>query len=169
VAEWLSARGMVGEIANLPKHLPKSLDTFWHLARTMIDLLQGAAAVWTGAHWNQWRTWLFAYLTVCLMVRLTPLSKDVRPALFGVALFGVAGWLISYFTSWTWPAERLARFWANWSFLVANLLLLLLASLMVAGLIGLYGIVKGQSGSVGGGGKSGGGGKAGGKPAGKAG
>lgn len=162
-AEWLSARGMIGEITSLPKHLPKDLDAFWHLARTMIDMLQGAAAAWTNARWNQWQTWLFAYLTVCLMVRLSPLSRDIRPALFGVALFGVVGWFISYFTNWTWPAEKLARFWTNWSFLVANLLLLLLVSLIVAGFMGLYAIIKGQSGSPGGGGKAGG------KPSAKAG
>lgn len=161
VAEWLSARGMVGEIASLPRHLPKTMDAFFVLAHTMVDLLHGTTAVWTNAHWSQWQTWLFAYLTVCLMIRLSPLSKDVRPALFGVGLFGVVGILLNYFTNWTWPNEKLSRYWTNWSFLVANLLLLLIAALIVAGAAGLYGAVRGQSG--GGGGKGGKGGKPSGK------
>ena len=159
-ADWLSARGLVRDVSDLPRSLPRSLDGFWSLARQMISTLEGAMNVWARARWTEWETWLFAYLAVCLMVRLNPLSKDLRPALFGVGMFGVVGILLSFLTNWTWPAEKLSRFWMNWSFLVANLLLLLVAALIVAGLIGLYNTMKGQSGAPAGGGGSG-------RPAGK--
>ncbi len=147
-AETLSARGMIGEIAGLPRHLPRTLGAFWDLAHSMVNLLQAAAAVWTDARWSHWQTWLFAYLTTCLMVRLSPLAKDVRPAVFGIASFGVLGVLVSYFTNWTWPAQKLSHYWTNWSFLVANLLLLLMTAVIVAGLFGLYNVLKGQGGGA---------------------
>lgn len=155
-ADWLSTRGMVRDVGSLPQSLPYSLGVFWDQAARMVRTLEGTLAVWTNASWSGWSTWGFAYITICLMIRLSPLSKDLRPALLGVGMFGIIGALVSHFT--TWPQEKLARFWTNLSFLVANLLLLLFAALAVAALLGLYNILKGGQGAPAGGG---------GKPAGK--
>jgi hypothetical protein len=163
-ADWLSTKPLMQEAgARLPRALPKALPAFWDQAQTIVNSLERASAMWRDANWNVWRTWLFAYLTVCLTIRMSPLSADLRPALLGVVMFGVIAWLIGTFT--TQLDSKLLQFWPKLSFLVANLLLILLIALAAAGCLGIWGIVKGKSGPAGAAGT--GGGKSGGKPAAK--
>ena len=157
-AEYFSVKSMMREVATLPQSLPRSLDGFWVRLRAVVDAVNGAESMWTRANWDLWRTWLFAYLTICLTIRMSPMSTDLRPALLGVAMFGVIGWLIGMFTPQL--QTRLEQFWPNLSFLVSNLLLILLAGLAAAACFGIWGIIKGQAGGAGGG-------KPAGKPAGR--
>lgn len=159
-ADFFSAKAMMGEVSTLPKVLPQSLKAIWPWVRDVIDALDGSQSMWMRANWDPWRTWLFAYLTICLTIRMSPLSQDLRPALLGVAMFGVLAWLLGMFTPQ--PHEKLVRFWPNLSFLVSNLLLVLLAALAAGACLGIWNIVKGKAGG-GGGGKPAG--KAAGKPA----
>ena len=156
-ADYLSARSMIREVAALPQSLPRSLDGFWDRIRAVVNALDGAGTTWRHANWDFWRTWLFAYLTICLTIRMSPMSTDLRPALLGVTMFGVIAWLVGMFTPQL--ELKLLQFWPNLSFLVSNLLLILLTGLAAAACLGIWGIVKGQS--------AGGGGKPAGKPAGR--
>jgi hypothetical protein len=157
-ADWFNARMMMREVAVLPQALPRSLDGFWMRIREVIDALAGAQGMWMHANWDLWRTWLFAYLAICLTIRMSPLSQDLRPALLGVAMFGVIAWLVGMFTNQL--DLKLKQFWPNLSFLVSNLLLILLVGLAAAACLGIWGIIKGQSAGSGGG-------KPAGKPAGR--
>ncbi len=156
-ADFFSAKGMMREVSALPQSLPQTLDGFWDRIRAVINALDGAGTMWRHANWDLWRTWLFAYLTICLTIRMSPLSADLRPALLGVAMFGVLAWLAGMFSPQ--PAEKMLQFWPNLSFLVSNLLLILLIGLAAGAALGIYGIIKGQS--------AGAGGKPAGKPAGR--
>jgi hypothetical protein len=147
-AEYFSVKAMMREVATLPQSLPRSLDGFWVRLRAVVDAVNGAESMWTRANWDLWRTWLFAYLTICLTIRMSPMSKDLRPALLGVAMFGVIAWLIGMFTPQL--QARLEQFWPNLSFLVSNLLLILLVGLAAAACFGIWGIIKGQSAGAGG-------------------
>jgi hypothetical protein len=92
---------------------------------------------------------VFAYLTICLTIRLSPLSQDLRPALLGVAMFGVIAWLAAMFTPL--PAAKLEQFWPKFSFLVSNLLLVLLIAVAAGACLGIWTIVKGKASGAGGG------------------
>lgn len=158
-ADWFNTHALMQQArTSLPQALPRSLMAFWEQLGSVLASLQHASTMWWQANWDLWRTWLFAYLTICLSIRLSPLSPDVRPGLLGVAMFGVVAWLAGMFTPEV--AARLEQFWPKLSFLVANLLLVLLAVLAGAAALGLWQIVKGKQGASGGAGGAG-------KPAGK--
>jgi hypothetical protein len=150
-ADFFSAKALVQEARSiLPAELPRSLPAFWAQARTVLGSLEHASAMWSQADWDLWRTWLFAYLTICLTIRMSPLSQDLRPALLGVAMFGVIAWLVGMFTPW--PADHLKQFWPKLSFLVSNLLLILVITLAAGAGLGVWTIVKGKAGPAGAGG-----------------
>jgi hypothetical protein len=160
-ADFFSTKAMIQEArSTLPDELPRTLPAFWVQVRTVLGSLEHASAMWSQANWGLWRTWLFAYLTICLTIRMSPLSQDLRPALLGVAMFGVIAWLIGMFTPQ--PADHLLQFWPKLSFLVSNLLLILLIALAAGACLGVWNIIKGKAGAAGAGG-----GKSAGKPVGK--
>ncbi len=153
-ADWFNAKALMQEARiSLPQVLPRTVAGFWEQVSDLVRSLQHASTMWRDANWDLWRTWLFAYLVICLSIRLSPLSQDLRPGLLGVAGFGVVAWLVGMYTPEV--AAKLGQFWPKLSFLVANLLLVLILVLAGAAVLGLWQIVKG---------KSGGGGKPAGKP-----
>ncbi len=145
-ADWLRAGSMIREVRKvLPQSLPRDLPGLWDRMRLVVDSLDDAAAMWSNANWDLWVPWLLAYLTICLTVRMSPLSEDLRPAMLGVAMFGVLAWLIGMFTP---QLERnLLAFWPHFSFLIANLLLVLLLALAVSAGVSLFNLVKGPGGA----------------------
>ena len=156
-ADFFSTKAMIQDPRIvLPAELPRTLPAFWDQVRALVNSLDHTGSMWKGANWNLWRTWLFAYLTICLTIRMSPLSQDLRPALLGVAMFGVIAWLIGMFTPQ--PADHLRQFWPKLSFLVSNLLLILVITLTAGACLGVWAIIKGKAGPAGAGG---------GKPAGK--
>jgi len=151
VHKWLAVGLAINSRTSLPQDVPLSISEFWKSVGRLVDVLAAMSDSWLHARWSDWRTWLMAYLTVCLTIRIAPLPADVRPALAGLAIFGLLCGLFGMFSDW--PEDLLRGSWPAVSFLVGNLLLLLTILLLVSALVGLYRILRGQSGSRGAGGE----------------
>jgi hypothetical protein len=126
--------------ARLPVDLPNSANTFWGQVHNNIYLLQRMCTVVPELKWD-WRIGLFIYLVICLAIRMAPISRSLRASLAaavvlsgGLALVGLA-----------WPHGPVpGQLWPLLSFLWACLLLVLVATLLLRGGIGLFRALSGQ-------------------------
>ncbi len=128
--------------------LPKSLPTSWHLLWVQIDrqvgLLRQTCQALARLDWLDWRVPLFAYLGVCLSVRLAPVRRDLRATLAAAVVIAgviaIIGWISSRF------AGLMEDVWPLLAYVYATLLLLLIAALLVRGLVLLLQVLVGKKG-----------------------
>ena len=119
----------------VPPELPASVAAFWGQLRNLITLCERTVEAIRQVQLLEWRNGLFIYLLICMSVRMAPLPGNLRGHLGAVLLTGVlAAVLGSVFPS---VPQSLAGSWPVVTLTVATLMLLLMASLLIRGLIGL--------------------------------
>lgn len=120
--------------------LPMSLADVWELLRKLITLAESAVASLRGGDFSDWRYWVSVYLMICLTIRMAPFPGYLRGSLGAIVVLGVGAALITSLLDVADP--RVVQGWALLNAVVATLLLLLLASLMVRGTVGLVRVLR---------------------------
>lgn len=123
--------------------LPMSLTGFWSMLRDQITLMESLTRMVAAANFHDWRTWAFLYLLTCLVIRIAPFPGNLRGALGAIVLLGVGAAAISSLFDVGDP--RVQTGWAVLSLTIAALLVLLLASLIVRGGVGLVQLLRGET------------------------
>ena len=132
---------ILAELAGMPQtlvaqSLPASRAEFWDLLRNAVTQMEQMVGAIVRSDLPNWPTALFLYLAICLTVRMAPFPGNRRGALVAVL---VASAVVAVLASVV-PAVRTFiedRSWPALSVAVATLLCLMLASLVVAGAVGL--------------------------------
>ncbi len=147
VAAWLGA-DLPAAFANagVTDRLPTTIAAGCDLVRDVVTLVERLIGRFGQRDLSSWEAWVFAYLVVCLSVRMAPLTGQVRSALGAVVLLGV----LSALGGQVWPGWRgaLLSAWPMLSFAVATLLLLLCVSLVARGVIELVKVMMPPAGRV---------------------
>jgi len=134
----------------LPGRVPLGLADFWRFCHDLIDLAASQADAWSRTDWTDWRLWFAAYATVSLVVSMAPEQDDVRAAVMSVVGVAAVGTIWALFSDL--PVRLVRTAWGGLSFLVANLILLLLVLSAARCVVGLYRILRTASGASGAGG-----------------
>lgn len=122
-----------------PQELPTTIAGVWELLRTGINVSEGMLCAILQSDLTHWPTALFLYLAVCLTVRMTPMEGNRRGAVGAITLAGLLAALLAAVTPRM--QEFLLSAWPILSFAVGMLLFLLLASLVIRGIVGLFAII----------------------------
>jgi len=130
--------GMGAEVVG--PNLPTTLHDFWQLLRDQITLVESLVSAARSADFHDWKTLVFAYLLVCLAVRMAPFPGNFRGALGAIVLLGIGGGIASSVFAVADP--RVQAGWAVVNLTVATLLFLLLLSLAIRGIIGLASVLR---------------------------
>lgn len=129
-----------GEPADVLQSLPTSLGQFWDLLRDAIDAMERMLNAILHSDLGEWTTLLFLYLAMCLTVRMAPFAGHQRGAIVAILLAGIVIGLIGTFVPAT---EKLVESsWPVLSFAVAMLLFLLMVSLVLTGVVGLFKVLS---------------------------
>jgi hypothetical protein len=133
------------ERENVPRQLPTVLSAVWPMLHESITLVERLVDATRASNLDNWQTWAFVYLVICLTVRMAPLPGTLRGAIGAILVLGV----VAALAGTAWPAREgspglLDRGWPLLTFSVAVLLFLLLVSLSVRGTVGLVKILFGQ-------------------------
>jgi hypothetical protein len=133
------------EQESLPRELPKVLAAVWPMLRDSVTLVEHLVDATRASNFDDWHTWAFIYLVLCLTVRMAPLPGTLRGAIGAIFILG----LLAALAGMAWPSEDGApglvdRSWPLLTFSVASLLFLLLLSLAVRGAFGLLKILFGH-------------------------
>ena len=120
--------------------LPTSMGGVWDLLRGQVTLVESIVTSITAADLGSWKTWVFLYLLVCLAVRIAPFPGNLRGALGAILVLGIVGALLSSLTNVA--DTRVQNAWAILNLTAATLLLLLMASLLIRGGVGLARILR---------------------------
>ena len=123
--------------------LPLSFTGFWQLLRDQISLVEAFTAALRSANYDNWQTWGFLYLLICLSIRLAPFPGMLRGSLGAIVVLGLGAAAASRLFDVGDP-----RVQAGWSVLnlpVATLLFLLVISLLVRGSVGLFQLLRAES------------------------
>jgi hypothetical protein len=121
--------------SGLAQSLPTSVGGFFGTLRAMITLAEQMLSAIVSTNLLHWRNALFLYLAICLTVRMAPINGNHRGAIGATLL---AGLLIALISSLIGTPEKLvANSWPILGFAVGMLMLLMLASLVASGVIGL--------------------------------
>ncbi|MBI4717081.1 MAG: hypothetical protein HY763_04695 [Planctomycetes bacterium] len=121
-------------------HLPTSLAGLWQLLRDQVSLVESLTTAIRNADFENWRTWAFLYLMLCLCVRIAPFPGTLRGSLGAVIVLGLAAAAISSAFDVADPRVRAA--WVYLNLTVAAVLLLLLLSLAIRGAVGLVQLLR---------------------------
>ena len=127
----------------LPVDLPGDWRGFWTMIADQIHMLRRFVETLGDLKWLDWRVSLFVYLSACLSVRLVPGRRDLRSALAAVA---VAAGVIALIAVASQRFRNLMQdLWPLVSYVWANLLVLLAATLLVRGIVGFVNVLRGKS------------------------
>ncbi|MCE5328310.1 MAG: hypothetical protein LLG01_18055 [Planctomycetaceae bacterium] len=149
-AAILGANALLGEAvldqfarqgATLPKALPTGWDAFWKQLSGQVSLLKATCEMVPNLDWLNWRVPLFAYLALCLSVRLGPVRRDLRATLAAAVVVALVIAVIAALNKKF--SGLMEDLWPLLGYIYATLLLTLLASLMIKGIIALTGVVRG--------------------------
>lgn len=113
--------------------MPTNVAMVFDSLRGCITLAEQFMNVVQASDYQDWRTWLFLYLVVCLTVRMAPLTGNLRGSLGAILLTGGIAFLIAQVAQSS--AGLLESAWPLVVFSTAVLLFLLLVSLLVKGLV----------------------------------
>lgn len=138
-AQWFG-RGLIKQLVLrgdliAPQTVPMSLDACFDLLRRCVSIVQVLVDGILHSKLLEWQTPLFLYLAICLTVRMTPLPGNRRGALGAIVLAGVLTALLGLVI--TSVRDGVLSVWPLLSFAAAMLMLLLLLSLLTAGVVGL--------------------------------
>lgn len=127
--------------ASLPKALPGSSEAFWDQMQKQVSILHRMCDTWGQVPWSNWHVPVFIYLTACLSIRLAPVQRDGRATLTAVVVLAagiaLAGAVSERCTS------LMHDLWPLLTYVWANLLFLLVVSLVLRGVIALVLMIKG--------------------------
>ena len=123
--------------------LPTNLAGFWQMLRDQITLVESIVAATIAADYGIWQTWVFFYLVICLAIRIAPFPGTLRGSLGAIVLMGIGLAVIASLFDVQDP--RVLNAWAVLNLTLAILLLLLFASLIARGGIGLYKLIAEES------------------------
>lgn len=116
--------------------LPVTMTGVWQLLRDLVTLAESFTSALRQIDLSHWMNWIYLYLLTCLVVQLAPFQGTLRGALAAVVLFaaGLAG-----ATALFKLGDPLSPgVWALLNLTVATLLLLLLLTLLIHGIRGLF-------------------------------
>lgn len=128
--------------AKLPKELPLQFAAFWDQLEGQVVLLRRMCETWRDLDWLNWRVPLFVYLAACLSIRLAPVRRDPRATLAAVVV--IAGVIALIGTLNSRFDNLMSRLWPLLTYVWANLLFILSASLVLRGLIALAFVLGGK-------------------------
>ncbi len=137
------------EVMITPEHsaadatLPLTFNSLWELLRSCISVAEQVTGTVFSSDFRNWQSWLFAYLIICLTVRMAPTPGTHRGAIGAVFLIGITLILISRISHT--PEDTLQSVWNLLNFSVGSLLCLLMLTLMVRGGVGLFRILTNQT------------------------
>ena len=120
--------------------LPTTLAGFWQMLRDQVSLAEATLAATLGADFGAWRTWVFVYLMICLAVRIAPFPGNLRGSLGAILILGIGAAAVTSLFDITDP--RVQEGWTVLNLTVATLLLLLIASLIIRGGVGLIKLLR---------------------------
>jgi len=132
-----------GSLPNaLPKALPLSWEGFWAGLAGQVGMMQRMAETWIQADWLDWHVLLYVYLTLCLAIRLAPVSRPVRPTLAAAvaisAVIALAALVTNNFQ------DLMEDIWPLMTYLWASLLLVLMLTLGGHGIVRLVLVLMGR-------------------------
>ena len=110
------------------------------MLRDLITLMESTVSAIGSADFHNWKTVVFLYLLLCLVVRMAPFPGNLRGALGAIVLLGIGGGAASSLFDIADP--RVQSGWSVLNLTVAVLLILLFVSLLIRGLIGLVSVVR---------------------------
>ncbi len=127
----------------LPQRLPTTTDEFWGQLNGQIALLRQMCRTFGGDAWFNWRGVLFVYLAACLSVRLSPVTRPMRPTLG--AVIAIAAGIAVVGLIWRRFSSLMDDIWPLLTYIWASLLFLLVVTLIIRGIVGLIRILAGKS------------------------
>lgn len=128
--------------AALPKSFPVNWAGLWDQLQGQVRLLRRMCETWGELDWFNWRVPLFVYLAACLSVRLAPVSRDMRATLGAVVVIAAVIALIGALSSGF--GDLMTDIWPLLTYVWASLLFLLLVTLLVRGVVVLFGVLSGK-------------------------
>jgi len=126
--------------ADLPRLLPTTAEGWWGLPTQMVSLVRKTWEALGATEWlhfsTHWKTILFVYLAICLIVRMAPIRGNLRGAAGAMLLLGAAAIIVELIRKGT-TTPVVDKTWMLLSFTVGMLLLLLTFSLVCLALVAL--------------------------------
>ena len=134
---WLAASS-----SSLPQKLPTGWDEMWQHVSRQVAMLRRLCETLGRADWLDWRVPLFVYLSLCLSIRLSPVSRPVRPTLAAAAVIALVVAAIGL----AWPRfdGLMQDIWPLLTYIWACLLLMLVATGLGLGIVALVRILAGK-------------------------
>jgi hypothetical protein len=120
--------------------LPRTVPAVFEFLRAQITLVESLVLALRASDFSDWRTGVYLYLLVCLTIRMAPFEGTVRGALAAIVLLGAgAAGITSLFEV---ADPRVQTGWSVLNLTIASLLLLLLATLLIRGAVGLVQVLR---------------------------
>ena len=150
LADWLLGEPVMKEFRFAraladPTDQPSALtswDAFWLRMENQLRLLRGMCETFVRLDWLNWRVPLFVYLAACLSIRLAPVRRDLRATLAAVGIVAVGMVLVGAASSRF--DEVLAFVRPILTYVWGILLLLLMGTLLICGMVGLFRALGGR-------------------------
>ncbi len=120
--------------------LPASIPGVFDFLRAQLSLVESLVSALRASDFSDWRTGVFVYLLVCLVIRMAPFQGTVRGSLAAIILLGAGAAAVTSLFDVADP--RVQTGWAVLNLTIASLLLLLLVSLILRGAVGLVQVVR---------------------------
>lgn len=120
--------------------LPTSMPAFWQLLRDLVTLVESFVGALAMADVTSWRVLLFAYLLICLTVRIAPFPGYLRGSLAAIVILGIVMAIVASLADV--ESLRVRAGWAILNLTVAMLISLLIVSLLIRGGVGLAKLLK---------------------------
>ena len=120
--------------------------TIWTILENQVHVLDAqfsnlGNALWSWP-WMNWRSWLFVYLMICLIARMAPNGRPLRPVLAGtVVIAAVTAAVVAVLST---DEGWLHSLWPILSFTWATAATLLALTLCIRGAIGLANVLRGR-------------------------
>jgi len=129
--------------AGLPQSLPMSWNEFWLQVDDQVILLRHICETYGSREWFDWRGVLFVYLGLCLSVRLSPVTRPMRPTLAAVVVIAAVIAIVGL----VWPrfSGLMLDIWPLLAYIWASLLLLLVVTLLINGIVALVRVLAGRT------------------------
>lgn len=119
--------------------VPISINQFWDLLHSLIDMAAGFAAAFELGKLVAWRHGLLLYFTICLTVRMAPLPGNFRGSVLAIIGFGIILAIVGNFTG---SARAVVlSVWPVLTYAAAGLICLMIISLLVCGAILLISVL----------------------------
>jgi hypothetical protein len=132
-------------LARLPSNfvrleLPTTLSGVFDLLRGQISLVESLVAAVRAADFHDWKSGVFAYLLVCLTIRMAPFDGTLRGALAAIVVLGLGTAAVTSLFDVADPRVQTGQ--SILTLTVAALLFLLFTSLLIRGVVGLVQLLR---------------------------